>query len=143
MSKVTREITKMSSNKTEKYEIPSILYEEPTPGSKPNPIPFINVTIQAKMPETIFIFEYRETGETEVGDDGLEAKIVDQIPHQYVDMALLKEKLPSHINDMVRVLLGMKPLKEAQEQGQIILDKVQDNIKKMKDRTSKQEEEGN
>jgi len=135
----------MYPSKPDKYEIPSILYEEPLPGAKPNPIPFINVSAGGNMPPVIVIFEYKDTGEEEVGDDGSPAKIVDQIPHMYVDLELLKQKLPSHINDMVRVQIGMKPLKEAQEQGQIILDKVHDNIKKLKhdDRLSKKDVKGN
>ncbi len=121
----------MTQSKSEKYDIPSILYEEPLPGQRPNPLPFINVAVDATMPPVLFIFENKDTGEEEVGDDGLPAKIVDQIPHKYVDMELLKEKLPPHINDMVRVLIGMQPLKEAQRDGQVVLDKVQENIKKL------------
>lgn len=114
--------------KNEKYEVPVILYEEPKPGDKPNPIPYIDVPVKGKMPPVLFIFEYRQTGEYEPDSKGNPVEMVDQIPHKYVDMEHLKDKLPPHLNDMIRTLLGMKPLKEAQEKGQVILDKVQKNV---------------
>lgn len=129
----------MSTTKNEKYEIPTILYEEPGPGEKPNPIPYIEVAKNNKMPPVLFIFEYKQTGEFEIDSKGNPAEIIDQIPHKYVDMEYLKEKLPGHINDMIRVLLGMKPLKEAQKDGQAILDKVTKNIEKNKKQKRKNE----
>lgn len=116
----------------EKYEIPVILYEEPQPGLKPNPIPYIEVPENKTMPPVIWIFEYKETGETDIGDDGNPAKVVDQIPHQYCDITFLKERLPGHVYDMVRTNLGMKPLKEAQTAGKEILNKVQAGMEKSK-----------
>lgn len=82
------------------------------------------------MPPVLFIFEYRHTGEVEPDEKGREVPIIDQIPHKYVDMELLKEKLSPEVNDVVRVALGMKPLKEAQSSGQAILDKVYSKIDK-------------
>lgn len=120
-------------SKNEKYEIPTILYEEPQPGLKPNPIPYIEVAENKTMPPVLFIFEYKHTGETEPGSNGEPVQIVDQIPHKYVDMEHLKEKLPAHLNDMVRTLLGMKPLKEAQAEGQVTLDKVMKNVEALKE----------
>jgi hypothetical protein len=110
--------------KTEKYEVPVILYEEPKAGDRPNPIPYIDVSKDGKMAPVLFIFEYRQTGEFEPDSKGNPVEVVDQIPHKYVDMEHLKEKLPAHLNDMIRTLLGMQPLKEAQKEGQVILDKV-------------------
>src|SRR6266542_3217713 len=98
----------------EKYELPEICYEEPQPGQPANPFPFINVTLAAKMPPVLFIEERKETGETEPGPDGRPQEIVDCLMHKYVDLEVLKEKLPPHLNDIVRIALGMKPLKEAQ-----------------------------
>lgn len=116
------------AKQNEKYEVPVILYEEPKGGEKPNPIPYIDVPAQGKMPPVLFIFEYRQTGEYEPDSKGNPVEIVDQIPHKYVDMEHLKDKLPPHLNDMIRTLLGMKPLKEAQKEGQVILDKVNKNV---------------
>lgn len=117
----------MTAN-NEKYEIPTILYEEPRQGERPNPIPYIEVQENGKMPPVLFLFEYKHTGEFEPGADGESASIVDQIPHQYCDMGFLKEKLPGHLFDMIRTSLGMKPLKEAQKEGQDILNKVNKNV---------------
>jgi len=124
------------SKQTEKYEVPVILYEEPKNGERPNPIPYIDVASTAKMPPVLFIFEYRQTGEFEPDSKGNPVEIVDQIPHKYVDMEHLKDKLPPHLNDMIRTLLGMKPLKEAQKDGQVILEKVN---KAVADKASKKD----
>lgn len=115
-------------SKTEKYEVPTILYEEPKAGERPNPIPYIDVAKDKEMPPVLFIFEYKQTGEYEPDGRGNPVEIVDQIPHKYVDMEHLKEKLPPHLNDMIRTLVGMKPLKEAQKDGQVIMDKVNKNV---------------
>jgi hypothetical protein len=126
-----------SDNKNLKGQIPVILYEEASSrGSTEIPFPYIEVAKEGMMPPVLFIFEYRHTGEVEPDEKGREAPIVDQIPHKYVDMELLKEKLSPEVNDVVRVALGMKPLKEAQSSGQKILDKVYSKIdKNMKDET--------
>lgn len=120
----------MTSNKQNKASnnIPWINYEEPAPGARPNPIPFIEVAKDGEMAPILFIFEYRDTGEEDVGTDGNPAKIVDQIPHQYLDMEVLKKKLPSHIVDMVRGAYGLLPLKEAEKLGQERLDKVLNTV---------------
>lgn len=116
----------------DKYEIPELLYEEPEPGHPANPFPFINVKKDGKMPPVLFIEERRETGETEPGPKGVPQEIIDCLMHKYVDLELLKEKLTPHLNDLVRVALGMKPLKEAQGSGQAILDKARENAEKIK-----------
>lgn len=127
----------MAAN-NEKYEIPTILYEEPRQGERPNPIPYIEVQEGKKMPPVLFLFEYRHTGEVEPDSAGEPVAIVDQIPHQYCDMEFLKEKLPEHVFDMVRTKLGMKPLKEAQKSGQNILNKVNENVENIKEAIQKE-----
>lgn len=82
------------------------------------------------MPSVIFIEERKETGETEPGSNGESVEIIMSEMHKFMDLEVLKEKLPPHLNDIVRVAVGLKPLKEAQESGQAILDKVRENIKK-------------
>jgi len=124
----------MAASKTNnnlKGQLPVILYEEPSSrGSQEIPFPYIEVAKEGMMPPVLFIFEYRHTGEVEPDEKGRESPIVDQIPHKYVDMELLKEKLSPEVNDIVRVAIGMKPLKEAQTSGQVILDKVYSKIDK-------------
>lgn len=121
----------------EKYELPEILYDEPMPGHQPNPFPFINVKREGKMPPVLFIEERKSTGETEPGPGGHPQEIVDCLMHKYVDLEVLKEKLPPHMNDIVRVALGMKPLKEARNLGQDILDKAQLNAENLKAKKTK------
>ena len=117
----------------EKYELPEICYDEPQPGHPPNPFPFIAVKKDAKVPVVLFVEIRQETGETEPGPDGRPQEIVDCLMHKYVDLESLKEKLPPHLNDIVRVALGMKPLKEAQNAGQIVMDKAKANVEKMRE----------
>lgn len=115
----------------EQYELPEICYEEPLPGKEPNPFPFINVSKTGKMPSVLFIEERKETGEVEPGPNGQPQEIVDCLMHKFVDLEILKEKLPPHLNDIVRVALGMKPLKEAVGPGQALMDKAKENAKKI------------
>lgn len=122
----------------DKYELPEILYDEPMPGHQPNPFPFINVKRNAKLPHVIFIEERKETGETEPGPDGRPQEIVECLMHKFVDLESLKDKLPPHLNDIVRVALGMKPLKEAQGSGQVILDNAKANAEKIREGLLKQ-----
>lgn len=117
----------------EKYELPEICYDEPQPGHPANPFPFIAVKKSGKVPVVLFIEIRQDTGETEPGDDGRPAQIVDCVMHKYVDLESLKDKLPPHLNDIVRVALGMKPLKEAQGSGQAILDKARLNAEKLRE----------
>lgn len=114
---------------SEKYEVPEICYEEPTPGQPPNPFPFIKVKKDGKVSPVLFIEHRIETGEQEVGPDGKPLEIVDCVMQKYVNLEVLKEKLPPYLNDMVRVALGMKPLQEAKLLGENILRKVEKNIK--------------
>jgi hypothetical protein len=101
-------------------KIPEILYEE-----SGNPIPYIEVPKEMKMPPLVFIFEYHLTGEYEPDDKGNPAEIVDQTPHQYVDMQFLTERLKdSKTMDKVREALGMEPLEEAKKKGGELLNKL-------------------
>lgn len=121
----------MSQGKHVKAKFPILYYEETEPGEPVNPIPYIEIEDkQDFMPPVLFVHEYRHTGEFEPDEKGNPRPIVDMYMHKYVDMELLKEKLPEDVNDAVRVALGMKPLKEAQATGQQILDKVNSNIEK-------------
>lgn len=126
----------------EKYEVPELLYEEPRPGERPSPFPFILIKKNKSMPPVLFIEEHKETGETEPDEKGNPQEILDVLMHKYVDMEVLKEKLPPNLNDIVRTALGMQPLKKAEASGQAILDKVQDNVDKIKEELLKRQREG-
>ena len=120
-------------------QLPVILYEEPSgKNDKGISMPYIEVQKEGQMPPMLFIFEYKHTGETEPDDRGREVAIVDQIPHKYVDMEYLKDRLSPELNDQIRVALGMKPLQVAKEEGQKILDKVMFQVSIIKDEAEKE-----
>ena len=110
-----------------KRRLPIILYEDTLPGEKPNEIPYIEVAKDEESHSVIFVSEYRETGEFEVSEEMGSAPIVDMLIHAYVNMDTLKKSLTPELYDVVRVCVGMKPLLVAAEEGQKILDQVNDN----------------
>lgn len=123
-------------------QLPVILYEEPSgKNDKGISMPYIEVQKEGQMPPMLFIFEYKHTGETEPDDRGREVAIVDQIPHKYVDMEYLKDRLSPELNDQIRVALGMKPLQVAKEEGQKIMDKVMFQVSLIKDEAEKEKVE--
>ena len=107
--------------------VPEICYEEDSNGLSSH-IPFIHVPQGKKMPGFIFIFESKETGEFEPGEDGNPLPIFDMDLHQYADMSVRKQKLSSKDFDKVRLALGLEPLKEASAKGQKISKKVKQNL---------------
>jgi hypothetical protein len=123
-------------------QLPVILYEEPSgKNDRGISMPYIEVPKEGQMPPMLFIFEYKHTGETEPDDRGREVAIVDQIPHKYVDMEFLSERLSADLNDQVRVALGMKPLQVAKQEGQKIMDKVFFNVSVVKEEAEKERQE--
>lgn len=134
----------MSTTKTvnKQPQLPVILYEEPSGKSDRGiSMPYIEVSKEGQMPPVLFIFEYKHTGETEPDARGKEVAIVDQIPHKYVDMEYLKERLTPDLNDQIRVALGMKPLQVAKQEGQKIMDKVMFQVSIIKDDAEKEKRE--
>ena len=107
--------------------VPEICYEEDSNGLSSH-IPFIHVPSDQKMPSFIFIFESKETGEYEPGEDGNPLPIFDMDLHQYADMSVLKNKLAPKDFDKVRRALGLEPLKQASAKGQEISQKVRENL---------------
>ena len=101
---------------------PEIMYEE---DSK---IPFVPVPENERMPNVLFMFESRETGEHEPGSDGEPLPIVQMDLHQYANMAILKERLSPSQYDNVRLALGLEPLSLAAEKGAKITEKVRNTV---------------
>lgn len=124
---------KVASNRKLSH-IPEILYEAPAyPGEKVSPIPYMLIPQEKDMPIGVFIMEYRQTGEMEIGDNGKPEEILDgPYPHMYVDFTyleeVLKEQLPNEdmpsLIDNIRVGLGLKPLAQARKDGNEMLDRV-------------------
>lgn len=106
-----------------KYKIPVILYE-----TEEQALPYIEVEKDDDMPPVLFIQEYKHTGEIEPDDQGNEQPIVDMTVHMYADMEFLSNKLTPEMYDDVRVAMGLKPLQQAREEGQKVLDKVYSNV---------------
>ena len=107
--------------------IPEICYEEDAEGLSSH-IPFIQVPVDQKMPGFLFVFESRETGEFEPGEDGNPLPIFDMDLHQYADMSTLKNNLDPKTFDKVRLALGLEPLRSAAEKGKKISEKVRENL---------------
>ena len=110
-----------------KQWIPEICYEESDEGMTSH-IPFINVPTNEIMPPVIFIFESKETGEFEPGDNGEDLPVYEMDLHQYADMSLLKEQLTENEYDRVRDVLGLEPLRSAAQKGREITERVRASI---------------
>ena len=103
--------------------IPEIMYEESDEGISSH-IPFIMVPSDQEMPQLLYVFESRDTGETEPGAEGEELPVVQWDLHQYADMAVLKEKLTLVEYDNIRFALGLQPIKNAAIEGSRITDNI-------------------
>lgn len=108
-----------------KYKIPVILYE-----TEEQTLPYIEVEQNDSMPPVLFIQEFKFTGEFEPDAQGSEQPIVDMSVHMYANMEFLSNKLSSETYDDVRVAMGLKPLQQAREEGQKVLDKIYSNVNK-------------
>jgi len=107
--------------------IPEILYEEDETGGS-SAIPFIMVPDNETMPRLLYIFESRDTGEFEPGNEGEELPVVQWDLHQYADMAILKSSLEPTVYDIVRDVLGLEPLVSAAKKGKEITDSVNRSV---------------
>ncbi len=107
--------------------VPEICYEEMDSGVTSN-IPFINVPANQKMPGVLFIFESKETGEIEPGEDGSDLPVYEMNLHQYADMETLKTNLTPLEYDRVREALGLEPLQVATEKGKKITDTIRSRV---------------
>ncbi len=107
--------------------IPEIMYEESS-GDGASNLPFIQVPLGEEMPKLLFMFESRQTDETEPGPEGEDLPVFEWDLHQYADMAVLKDGLDLDTYDKVRAALNLEPLQSAAEKGSAITDKIRDNL---------------
>ena len=121
----------MSNNDITNW-VPEICYEEVDDGIT-SQIPFIEVPVGKQMPRVLFIFETRETGEHEPGLDGEPVPVFDMDLHQYGDMNILRDNLPSSVYDQCRRALGLEPLQEATTKGHQLTNKIRQNLEKNTD----------
>tara|TARA_R110000796_G_scaffold87824_1_gene189232 strand:+ start:70 stop:423 length:354 start_codon:yes stop_codon:yes gene_type:complete len=103
--------------------IPEFCYEEDDSGVTSN-LPFVPVPKDEKMPEIIYVFESRQTGEFEPGPEGEDLPVTEMELHQYCDMGILKERLSFVEYDNIRYTLGLEPLANAAQKGKQITDNV-------------------
>ncbi len=115
-------------NSAKSHWVPEIMYEESNELGLSSHIPFIPVPASEEMPPLLYIFESRETGETEPGSNGEELPVTEMDLHQYADMAILKSKLDTTTYDLVRVALGLEPMSTALTKGSEISKKIINNI---------------
>ena len=114
----------MSSNEN---WVPEIMYEETTEEGS-SQIPFVMVPPGETMPELLYVFESRETGELEPGTTGEEVPVVQWDLHQYADMNILKQRLSPVEYDNVRFSLGLEPVGVAAKKGSQITAKIRRNL---------------
>ncbi len=117
---------------SERYWVPEIMYEGETEDALTSHIPFIPVPEGEEMPKVLFIFESRETGETEPGPEGEELPVTEMDLHQYGDMLVLKENLDLETYDKVRLALGLEPMGVAYQKGTDINDQIRLNLDRAK-----------
>tara|TARA_Y100000592_G_scaffold24697_1_gene38687 strand:+ start:5528 stop:5881 length:354 start_codon:yes stop_codon:yes gene_type:complete len=107
--------------------VPEICYEEQSGGLSSH-IPFIQVPNEEEMPKLLYIFESRETGEVEPGENGEDLPVFEMDLHQYADMNILKKGLSPDQYDSVRECLGLNPMKEAVPQGRQITENIREKL---------------
>lgn len=94
----------MSKNKSN--WIPEILYED-DPNGLTSHLPFIPVPENEEMPNMIFIFESRNTGEFEPGPTGEELPVMDLDLHQYLNLRFISKILGDESVQSLRTALGL------------------------------------
>ena len=103
--------------------IPEIMYEETEEGLT-SKIPFVQVPAGEEMPHLLFVFESRDTGETEPGPSGEDLPVTELDLHQYANMGVLKEKLTWVEYDNIRCVLGLEPIATAAMKGKKITSNI-------------------
>ena len=113
----------MSNRKTHSSWVPEICYEEEMDGVSSH-IPFIQVPENENMPNLLYIFESRETGEFEPGLEGEPVPVIQLDLHQYANLGVLKKVFDPQSYDYIRKALGLESLAEASEKGRKVTEKV-------------------
>jgi len=104
--------------------VPEIMYEDTAEEGLTSHIPFIPVPEDEEMPQLVYIFESRETGEIEPGPEGEELPVTEMELHQYADMNVLKTSLDLVTYDKVREALGLQSMLEAVTEGKNITNNI-------------------
>jgi hypothetical protein len=107
--------------------IPEIMYEDSAEEGMSH-IPFVMVPLEEVMPQLLYIFEARETGEFEPGPEGEDLPVTEMDLHQYADLAVLKEKFDEKSYDAIREALGLEPMRVASVKGAKITQNIRENL---------------
>lgn len=113
-----------------RHWVPEIMYEDSGELGMSSHLPFIPVPEGESMPEILYIFESRETGDFEPGPEGEDLPVTEMDLHQYADMNVLKNNLDELTYDKVRSSLGLEPLRQAASKGMKITEAVKNNLTK-------------
>ena len=114
----------MSANENPRKWVPEIMYEEYEEENISGGLPFIQIPEDKEMPDILFMFGSKNTGEFEPDLEGDPEPIVEMELYQYCCMQYLKDALEPAVYDTVRVALGLRPLQEAVKQGMKISGKI-------------------
>jgi len=109
-----------------KQWIPELMYQEDSQ------IPFVEVPPDQTMPDKLFVWEFKQTGEYEPGPSGEDVPICDADIHIYFNYKVAKQVLGPELLDKVRVAFGLEPLEKATEKGKQITDNVVANAERSK-----------
>lgn len=107
--------------------IPEIYYEEGQ-DSMAGQFPFVQIPQGKDMPAMFFILGSKETGDTTPNAKGEEEAIVEMEMYSFVNMQQLQEVMDEKQYDDLRVMIGLKPLYEAREEGSKISKKMKATI---------------
>jgi hypothetical protein len=119
----------MSVQKEDKRKwVPEICYEEYEEDQLTGGLPFIQVPETHEVPDVLFMFASKHTGEYDVGTDGDPEPIVEMELHQYACMQYLQAGLSAEDYDKVRICLGLLPLEDARKKGKANVNEFVDNI---------------
>jgi hypothetical protein len=103
------------------------MYEDGAEGGTSH-IPFVMVPTSEVMPNLLYIFEARETGEFEPGPEGEDLPVTEMDLHQYADLAVLKEKFDEKSYDAIREALGLEPMRVASVKGSKITQNIRESL---------------
>lgn len=87
-------------------------------------VPFIEVPVGQTMPDKLFVWEFKNTGEFEPGPAGEDVPICDTDIHIYFNYGVAKKVLGPELLDKVRVAFGLEPLEKATKKGKEITERV-------------------
>ncbi len=106
----------------EKEWHPEIMYQDDSM------VPFVEIPVDQDMPDKLFMWGYKHTGEVEPGPEGEDVPVCDTDIHLYIHYNTLKDAVDPALLDLIRVAVGLEPLASAKKKGEAITKRVLENI---------------